>query len=228
MEYYYCPEPALGTLPPDESRHCIQVRRQTVGDIIHLLDGKGNTITAEILTAKAAALTFKICTTKHEKEKTQLALAVAPVKNTDRLEWMVEKCTELGVSDLYFVKTSRTERKIINLDRLQKIAIAAMKQCGRSYLLRINDIQPLPTFLKNVNAEQKLVCLIPEQELKITPMHTTQSTIMLIGPEGDFDTAEVSAILNYGYHAIALGNNRLRTETAAITAASIFMWESCK
>jgi 16S rRNA (uracil1498-N3)-methyltransferase len=228
MEFYYCPKPESGVLGEEESRHCVQVRRQKAGDIIYLLDGKGNTITAEIVTAKTSALTFKICSQKHEEEKTRLALAVAPVKSTDRLEWMVEKCTELGVSDFYFIKTNRTERKMVNLDRLEKIAIAAMKQSGQAYLPRLHTLQPLSSLLKQVEAKQKLVCLIPEQEVKYIPIDSSVETIMCIGPEGDFDPTEVNLILDSGYRPIALGTHRLRTETAAITAAATFMWECSK
>lgn len=220
MEYYYCPDLEAGQLTVEESKHCLQVRRSSVGDQIHLLNGRGTYALARIKSVAKQIVHFDIENSCRFDAPTPCTLAVAPVKNTERLEWMVEKCTELGVTHFAFVNTRHTERKTLNMQRLEKIAIAALKQSGRYYLPTLAPLTPLHQYLAHEQASEKYVGLIPHDSYRPIELQHTQATAILIGPEGDFDSKEVDDILLAGFKPLALGTFRLRTETAAMAAVA--------
>jgi 16S rRNA (uracil1498-N3)-methyltransferase len=203
-------------LPEEESKHIVRVLRSEVGDQFLLLDGKGLIVTAEIVEAHPKKCLVKVVS-KETKSRTGKGfhLAIAPTKNLDRMEWMVEKIVEIGASKLTFLNCDRSERVQLKLDRLQRVAISAMKQAQHDFLLEIEELQNFSDFVVNnpnggiahcMDGEKK-----PVNELK-------DASRILIGPEGDFSESEVKLALKHGYEAVHLGESRLRTETAGMVA----------
>lgn len=218
----------IATLPPEEARHCLQALRKQAGDTIHFVDGKGGFYEGEILEASRKKCTLNI---KNEQQNYQapsfhLHIAIAPTKNISRLEWMLEKATEFGISEVTPLLCQRSERKNTRTDRLQKIMLTAMKQSLKAYLPKLNELTSFKDFIpKNISADTKnFIAHCPENEVLphlqnayIKGMNTT----ILIGPEGDFSKEEVELALQNTYQPISLGNSRLRTETAGLAACHI-------
>lgn len=225
MHIFYTPdiEKSNYALNEEESKHCIRVLRLSVGSIIQLVDGIGGFYTAEIISDNPKKVSLKILDTKLEylKRNHYLHIAVAPTKNIDRLEWFLEKATELGIDEITPIITDRSERKVVKDDRLNKVITAAVKQSIKAYHPKLNEAISLSAFLKLNNDSEKLIahCIDDSSKAYISDIVKPQSSYtILIGPEGDFTSEEVKTALNKGYKAITLGNNRLRTETAALAA----------
>lgn len=212
-------------LTDEEFRHCIKVLRHTVGDEIAVTDGNGTLYTAQIAQVGKHQCTATIVQSQHYKPVAHhLHIAIAPTKNTDRIEWAVEKLVEIGVSKISFVQCEHSERKVLKTDRLQKIAISAIKQSLKFYMPAIEELTPLKTFVENINKNQNLFigyCETEQTAYLPTQPFTQQQTVVLIGPEGDFSPAEVELAKQAGFAPISLGQSRLRTETAAIVAATL-------
>lgn len=212
-------------LTDEEFRHCIKVLRHTVGDEIAVTDGNGTLYTAQIAQVGKHQCTATIVQSQHYTPAAHhLHIAIAPTKNTDRIEWALEKLVEIGVSKISFVQCEHSERKVLKTDRLQKIALSAIKQSLKFYMPAIEELTPLKTFVENINKNQNLFIGYCETEqtayLPAQPF-TQQQTVVLIGPEGDFSPAEVELAKQAGFAPISLGKSRLRTETAAIVAATL-------
>ncbi|WP_421762809.1 16S rRNA (uracil(1498)-N(3))-methyltransferase [Ekhidna sp.] len=209
-----------GTLSEEESKHCAQVLRHEKGDEIVIFDGKGGKHRAILTEVTKKSCEFDIIESKHAPQKSfHIHLAISPTKNADRMEWLIEKLSEIGVDEVTFVLTKHSERKKLRLERLQKKAISAMKQSGNPFLLQLNELQPLSTFLENCNSELKLIAHVDESHQYISDsLHPNKSIVLLIGPEGDFHSEEVKKALERGFNAVSLGQNTLRTETAGLVA----------
>jgi 16S rRNA (uracil1498-N3)-methyltransferase len=214
------PECQEFVLNEEESKHCVRVLRKEVGDFIELLDGKGGGYVGEILTANPKKCSLRITRYIFHPPTVTVHLAVAPTKNIDRMEWLVEKATELGCTHFSFLQTKRTERSTVNLERLTKIAIAAMKQSKRTYLPRLDSPVPLAEFVRSFPGGWVAHCLDQEKRFEF---NASIERRILIGPEGDFTSEEIEAVLSFGYTAFSLGEVRLRTETAALK--SVMMLE---
>ena len=210
-------------LNEEESRHCISVLRLTVDSQIYLIDGKGTFYTAKIIAASPKKTLLQIIsfTKEFNKRNHYLHIAVAPTKNIDRLEWFLEKATEIGIDEITPIICERSERKEVKTDRLNKIIIAAIKQSGNTYVPKLNEAIGFKNFLKlNHSNSQKFIAHCEEStksDLKAELILYNHYTI-LIGPEGDFALPEITEANNAGYKNITLGNSRLRTETAALAA----------
>ena len=193
-----------------------------MGDSIDIIDGKGNWYEAIISKAHEKRCEVKIISVKQhvEKRNYSIHLAIAPTKNTDRLEWMVEKCTEIGIDEISLVETRYSERKFQKLERLEKIAISAMKQSGQAYLPKLNEMQKISTFLQQPLADQKYIAHLEEGERKLLSKIAIPSNkyVILIGPEGDFSEDEIKLANKNGFVSVSLGQNRLRTETAGLVS----------
>lgn len=209
------PECREFVLNEEESKHCVRVLRKEVGDLIELLDGKGGGYVGEILSANPKKCSLRITRYIFHPPTVAVHLAVAPTKNMDRMEWLVEKATELGCTHFSFLQTKRTERSTVNLERLTKIAIAAMKQSKRTYLPRLDSPVPLAEFVRSFPGGWVAHCIELEKRQEL---NKSVERRILIGPEGDFTQEEITAALSNGYKAITLGEARLRTETAALKA----------
>lgn len=209
-------------LSPEESKHCVRVLRMGVGDEVVLVDGKGGYYAGEVSRADLKACEVRI--TRKEvlfgKRPFMLHVAIAPTKNMDRLEWMLEKCTEIGIDEITLLETEHSERRVVKTERLEKILISAMKQSVKAYLPRLNPVTKFDAFLAACREEQKYIAHCHPGEKK--HLHDAYppgcDVVILIGPEGDFSEREVEAARQAGFLAVTLGNSRLRTETAGIVA----------
>ncbi len=205
-----------------EARHCVQVLRMKVGDSVQFVDGKGTWYAGQL--AEVHKKACRIAISKRQKQApataVDLHLAVAPTKNIDRLEWFLEKSTEIGISRVTPLLCQRSERKKLRPERLERVLIAAMKQSLKAQLPILNPLQKLQDFLSTIDSEQKFIAHCnPGQKKLLKDIYTAgKSVCILIGPEGDFVEGEVELAKQHGFEAISLGEARLRTETAAIVA----------
>lgn len=204
------------TLLEEESKHIVRVLRMQVGDQLEMVDGKGTLFTCSISNAhpKKCELTILSVETA-EPELNQIHVVVGPTKQTDRLEWFVEKATEIGITEISFLTTKNSERAQLKLDRLEKKAISAMKQSKRLFLPKFNELTSFNSFVKEHPNGLIAHCMEGEMN-EFEAVFNAQNCPILIGPEGDFTPEEVSFALENGYKTITLGKNRLRTETAAL------------
>lgn len=223
---FYQPDVANGTLylDPEESRHCAKVLRKKSGDLIHVTDGKGFLYTCKITDARLDRCTFVIESTEREKPKNyRIHVAIAPTKNPDRTEWFVEKAIEIGIDEITFVECDNSERTSIKLERIEKLAISAIKQSLAFSICKINTIRPLQDFIKASTTDHKFIAYVdqanPDELFKVATRG--QQYTVLIGPEGDFSTVELTTALDHGFKKVALGPSRLRTETAGVVACHI-------
>lgn len=218
------PETGNLILSEEESRHVCKVMRKIEGDQVLILDGKGNKATAEITLAhpKKAAVAIREVQSVSSRKPISLTIAIAPTKNLNRIEYFVEKATEIGIDTISPILCHQSERKVIKTDRLEKIAIAAMKQSGQVFLPQIEELTPLKEFIKN--NPNGLIAYCPDHLTNpqlLNEVKNRESITILIGPEGDFTQEEVNFALENGYKTVSLGNSILRTETAGVYAATI-------
>lgn len=212
-------------LPEDESKHCVRVLRKKVGDEIMLIDGKGNKAICKITDDNLKKCKLEVVEKVHFTAKAiGLHIAIAPTKNFDRMDSMLEKCTEIGVSEITFIESENSERNKINMERCEKILIQSIKQSKQYWLPKLNNIISFKQFVLNQNTFD-LNCLMAwcnEQTKTINEViDLKKSTLILIGPEGDFTELEAKLALEHNFKTISLGQNILRTETAAIYATAI-------
>lgn len=207
----------------EEVRH-LQVLRYSPGRIIHAVDGCGSWFEAELLElGKKRAQARIVKRVLQEKRKPyHLHLAIAPTKNIERLEWFLEKATEIGVDEITPIQCRNSERTQIRLDRLEKVVLSAMKQSLKVFLPKLNPLTPLKTFLKEQEnfSGQKCIAWIsdPPSPLLQKSYVVGQNVLLLIGPEGDFAPEEVELALAQNLIPVSLGQSRLRTETAGVVA----------
>ena len=202
----------------EESKHIIRVLRMNVGDMIGILDGKGNQFTCEIIEPNPKKCIVSIKNKEFFPEpKPSIHIAVGPTKQMDRLEWFLEKATEIGITKITLFTSDNSERVKLNEDRLQKKLISAMKQSKRYHLPKLNSLVSYKELLKDHPNGLIAHCYEGSKE-GISQHYKSLDGPVLIGPEGDFSEQEVKMALDQGYKAITLGDNRLRTETAALYA----------
>ncbi|WP_010517395.1 16S rRNA (uracil(1498)-N(3))-methyltransferase [Croceivirga radicis] len=207
----------------EESRHIAKVLRKKEGDALYITNGKGLLFKAELLQADFKKCVVKILETdEKETEPYHLHIAVAPTKMNDRFEWFLEKATEIGISEITPLLCDHSERKQIKLERFEKVIQAAMKQSLQTWLPKINPLTTFSEFVTNQQSEQLFIAHCEETERNALKdcVLPNKSTTILIGPEGDFSSQEINAALCKKYKPVMLGNNRLRTETAAIFACT--------
>ncbi|MFN6090084.1 MAG: 16S rRNA (uracil(1498)-N(3))-methyltransferase [Cyclobacteriaceae bacterium] len=222
MNLFFQPAVSEGVnhLTADESYHAFRVLRMSPGDDIQITDGKGVFFQATITSIDSKKCGFKINTEKKiPKKNYHIHIAIAPTKNADRIEWFVEKAVEIGVDEISFILCKNSERKVLNLERIEKIAISAMKQSQQACMPILHPLQPFNDILKQ-SADQKFIGHVDSSN----PVHLkaiakpNKSYLVLIGPEGDFSNEELNTALQAGFEKVSLGENRLRTETAGLTA----------
>lgn len=223
MNLFYAPDFSSENpiLPEGESKHAIRVLRMRQGDPIFVVDGKGNWYEGEVLTENAKRCEVEILIHKEDIGKVpyHLHMAVAPTKNNDRFEWFLEKATEIGISEITPIWCQNSERKKLNIDRCERILVSAMKQSLKSYLPKFNEPKHFSQFIAEVSESERLIAHCePGDKTHLKNIPANQSTLILIGPEGDFSPDEIEKASQNDFKAISLGDNRLRTETAAIAA----------
>ena len=209
----------------EEGRHLVTVLRRKVGDRLQLTDGRGFYYEAEIAeTGKKLVLARILETTAASPEAiSPLHLAIAPTKQIERIEWLLEKATEIGVGEITMLHCQRSERDTVRLDRLEKVLVSAMKQSLRAHLPQLHPLTRFQQFVNTVRAEQKFIAWCadaPLPHLK-TVLQPGKSTVVLIGPEGDFSPEEVRLAEANGFTGVGLGAARLRTETAGLLAVGV-------
>lgn len=224
MHIFYAPDIAGNTytLPEEESKHCIRVLRLNIGDEITLIDGKGNLFTASIANPNPKRCEVIVTDVKTEfgKRNFYLHIAIAPTKNIERLEWFLEKATEIGIDEITPILCDRSERKLVNNDRLEKIIVSAVKQSIKAYVPKLNEMISLKQFLNQHIEGQKFIAHCNSWDLPHLKnnLQLSSKVTILIGPEGDFTPSEVEQSMSKGYEEISLGTSRLRTETAGVVA----------
>jgi 16S rRNA (uracil1498-N3)-methyltransferase len=226
--FYINTTPAVNTfevLSEENSKHIVQVLRMQEGKQIKLTDGVGNIYVAEITNAHKKKCAVKILQKEFlPKAINTVCIAVSPVKNNSRLEWFLEKATEMGVAEIVPLICDRTEKQNLKQDRLNGILISAMLQSQQAWLPILAEPKKYATFLQEVKTENKFIAHCEEDKktsLKDLSNQQTKSTTILIGPEGDFTTAEIELAIKNNFLPVALGSTRLRTETAALVAATL-------
>ena len=215
----------IAELTAEESWHCTKVLRFKAGDEIGVIDGKGNFYEAQLSTVNEKKCLANITTGPRlqNKHPYYLHLAIAPTKNIDRMEWMVEKAVEIGVDEITFVRCKNSERTVIKEDRLIKIAESAVKQSLQAFIPKINPLTNFADVLK-INSDLKFIAHCEEQ----IPKHLksfdlkNKTSLVLIGPEGDFSSEEITLAKQANFSEISLGENRLRTETAGVYVCNVF------
>ena len=225
MHYFYAEkiQDNQAFLSDEETRHLIKSLRAKDGDQIWLLDGRGRKYRARLyLRGSEATLTIEE-SLSYEKKAHRLHLAIAPTKMPSRTEWMVEKATELGIDTITPIITARSEKTRIKIDRLQKIALSALKQSGQPYLPMINQLTTFDAFVQTRHADLKMIAHCQTEDLPHLSKMMTEAavTTILIGPEGDFTMAEVDQARAQGFAEVSLGKSRLRTETAGIFVTTL-------
>jgi len=207
-------------LTMEESWHCSKVLRKKSGDQVQLIDGRGNFYEAVL-----DLVTEKKCTAKithgpiaEDPLPYELHLAIAPTKQMDRTEWLIEKAVEVGISEISFFHSEHSEREVIKTERIMRIIESATKQSLRAKLPVQNEMVPLKELIKKVHSQQKYIshCVdLPKKDIREVDLSSGSITI-LIGPEGDFSRTEIDFALEKGFTGLSLGKARLRTETAGL------------
>lgn len=224
---FYAPDIQTdGQLPPDEAAHAVRVLRMKEGDELLATDGKGRfyECVIAVATPKRVMLDIKGISEGEHYWNGTIHLAVAPTKHMDRMEWMAEKATEIGLDRLSFLNCRNSERRVVKTERVEKIVVAATKQSHKAWKPEVTGMTDFKAFIAQSRPGRKFIahCYAEHQGrplFDIAP--ATGDTTVLIGPEGDFSPEEVEAAIAAGYEPVSLGKSRLRTETAAIAAVHI-------
>ncbi len=218
------------TLDEDESKHAVRVLRLVVGNEVMLVDGKGTRAFATVNEDHPKRCSLEIKDRKKEAtdRNFKLHIAIAPTKNLDRLEWFIEKATEIGIDSIILIGCDHSERFTVKLERMEKVTISAIKQSQQSWLPEVKGVIAFKDFLKSVPSKaQKYIAhcyeggktLFKSELSEWTPSEKfTEDIFILIGPEGDFSPSEIALAIENGFIPISLGERRLRTETAALVA----------
>ena len=212
-------------LNENSSRHIVQVLRMQPGEDLRLTDGRGISVLAKIREAnKKKCIVQIIEKQKREPPKRSVLIALSLLKNVSRFEWFLEKSTELGVSEIIPLKSARTEKQQFRMDRMKSILESALIQSQQVWMPVLHEPQNFNAWVQNVRADQKFIAHCEDgNKKKLSELIETNSSsqIILIGPEGDFTDEEIKLAISYQFVAVELGENRLRSETAAVAAAAV-------
>ena len=212
---------SIFVLNEETSKHVIQVLRMKNGEQLQLTNGKGKIITAEIITEHKKSTEIKVLSTTNIAPRTSnITIAISLIKNTNRFEWFLEKATEIGVSEIIPIICERTEKQNFRHDRIKNILVSAMLQSQQAWLPLLHQPTKFPEAIKNSSQQKKYIAHCIEEEKKELSNETNdRSSIILIGPEGDFTKPEIDLAVANNFIPVSLGNTRLRTETAGMVAA---------
>ena len=200
----------------------MRVLRLQAGDELEVVDGAGGYYLAVVTNPHPKHCEFQIkeTITEYGKRDYRLHIAIAPTKNIERLEWFIEKCTEIGVDEITPILCRFSERKIIKPERLEKIIVSAAKQSLKAYFPILNPMCSFRDFIQQTTVSQKFIahCYEQDKQLLQRVYQKSSDAVILIGPEGDFSLEEVQAAIQHQFQPVSLGSSRLRTETAGIAA----------
>lgn len=230
MNLFYTPDinSSIYTLSKEESAHCVSVMRLKAGSEIHLTDGKGNLYRSVLVNDNPKSCVVEVRETIREFEKRdfKLHIAMAPTKNIARVEWFIEKATEIGIDEFSFITCDHSERMVIKTDRLNKVITSAVKQSVKAYHPFLNNAYKFKDFIKSLNKfeGEKYIAYCADdimERISLKECYTKgKDVIILIGPEGDFSKNEIKIAIENGFKIITFGKARLRTETAALIACT--------
>lgn len=228
--YFYVPDAAnAGELPEEEAKHAVRVLRLQSGDHMFLVDGIGGLFEAEVSVASGKHCMYNIINRLPYRREWNghITLAIAPTKMMDRMEWMAEKATEMGLDDITFLDCKFSERKTIRTDRIEKIVVSAMKQSHKAYKPVVGGMTPFNDFVAHSCEGARYIahCYneVPRVDLfsELQNLSADTPVTIMVGPEGDFSIDEVRLAVSKGFKSVSLGRSRLRTETAGLSA--VFM-----
>lgn len=225
MQIFYQPDDQVSILTGTEAQHCTKVLRLSVGEDFIVVNGRGRMVSATILEINKDRVVYS----RQQdlvvlKRNYRIHMAIAPTRKVERNEWMVEKMVELGVDAISFLKTDHSHqesfKRVVNMERMEKIAVSAMKQSRQSTLPLMRIVEDFEEFIGTCKEEERFVAYVsedapPQHLLKLS---TRGDVVVLIGPEGDFSKEEILFALDHGFLGVSLGPTRLRTETAAVAA----------
>lgn len=230
LPFFYI-EPSLAELPliqldEDNSRHVIQVLRMRTGEHMNLTDGQGLLLHTEIVDDHKKHCQVKVLSkTCHEKKGRDLTMAISLLKNNARFEWFLEKATELGVRRIIPLLCERTEKQKFRMDRMKGILVSAMLQSQQCWLPELPEpvkYQDLDHWV-NGTGDKYIAHCMEEYRSPISRLPSSQQGLIAIGPEGDFTQNEVQLAIDKSFVPVSLGETRLRTETAGVIAATLFL-----
>ena len=227
--FFYVPDAAnQNALPQDEAAHAVRVLRLREGDEIFLIDGMGAFHRAQVTMASNHHCIYNIIESMPQKPlwEGDIHIAVAPTKLMERMEWMAEKATEVGISQLSFLLCRFSERRVVKTERIERIVVAAVKQSRKAWMPAVHPMMAFKDFVEQHSNGLRFIahCYdeVPRHDLfecLCSPQVAPDSDItILVGPEGDFSIDEVKMAVSAGFTPVSLGNSRLRTETAALAA----------
>lgn len=228
--YFYVPDAAnAGELPEEEAKHAVRVLRLQSGDHMFLVDGIGGLFEAEVSVASGKHCLYNIINRLPYRREWNghITLAIAPTKMMDRMEWMAEKATEMGLDDITFLDCKFSERKTIRTDRIEKIVVSAMKQSHKAYKPVVGGMTPFNDFVAHSREGARYIahCYneVPRVDFfsELQDLSADTPVTIMVGPEGDFSIDEVRLAVSKGFKSVSLGRSRLRTETAGLSA--VFM-----
>jgi len=231
IRFFYAPNATTtDELPEEEAMHALRVVRLRSGDEMMLMDGQGFFYRAEVTLAATHSCKYRIKETipQQRQWKGHIHLVIAPTKTMDRIEWMVEKAVEVGIDDVSLINCKFSERKVARTMRIDKIMVSAMKQSRKAWKPKINEMVTFKNFIAQQHSGRKFIAhCYNEFERKhlFTELQATaqdEDITVLIGPEGDFSVDEVKTAIDAGYESTTLGQSRLRTETAGLSAVMMF------
>lgn len=228
MHIFYTPDLSGNSYSLDEteSKHCVRVLRLEKGDKITLVDGRGGFFTAEIADPNPKRCGVKVIQSELNfgLRNFKIQVAIAPTKNIERMEWFLEKATEIGIDRITPLLCRYSERKEIKNERLEKVMVSAMKQSLKAYLPRLDELTKFTDFIRQPFEGQKFIAHCEEQDREMLKdvVESSRNYLILIGPEGDFSTEEIDLAIRSGFRPVSLGDSRLRTETAGVVACHIF------
>ena len=228
LPFFYKPDIDLTAtqviLDEDTSKHVAQVLRMQNGQQLQLTNGKGDLITAEIIDDNRKKCVVKILTHSVETPANRkVTIAISLVKNSTRFEWFLEKATELGVYQIVPLLCSRTEKQHFRHDRMKNILVSAMLQSQQAWLPVLHEPIKFWNYISGSGSNEKFIahCEDDKPRIELTSYHPFKDSTILIGPEGDFSPDEIALALQHNFQPVALGNTRLRTETAGVVAATL-------
>lgn len=228
MALFYVPDIAQRwELSEEEAAHCLRVLRLGVGDTLDITDGKGTLYRAEISSVVGKHCYVEANETLHMPKnwRGNIHIAIAPTKNMDRIEWLAEKATEIGLDAITFLNCRFSERKVIKTERVERIVVSAMKQSLKYSKPIVGEMIDFKKFISMPHSGAKYIahCYDSERVLLKEVLREGENATILIGPEGDFSPEEVELAVSAGFCPVSLGSSRLRTETAGLAACHTFI-----
>ena len=227
VRFFFVPDAAnQNELPADEAMHALRVLRLQSGDEMMLMDGQGNYYRAEVTLAHTKHCLYEIRETLPQERQWagHVHLAIAPTKMMERMEWLIEKAVEVGVDEISFLNCQFSERRIIKMQRAEKIMISAVKQSHKAWAPQLNEVVTFAEFIAQPFEGRKYIAHCYEEVARtylyneLRKPADSDDALVLIGPEGDFSIDEVRQAVAHGFQSVHLGKSRLRTETAGLAA----------